>query len=80
MTPDLQRSALVEFPNELAIVTTREFDAPIALVFDVLTKPEHVRHWFAPFTCRVTECAIDLRVGSEMTMTYISLTPRCSTA
>ena len=33
-------SAVVEFPNDLEIVITREFEAPIALVFDVLTKPE----------------------------------------
>ena len=43
MTPNRHGSAVIEFPNELEIVTTREFDAPIELVFDVLTKPEHVR-------------------------------------
>ena len=36
---------VIEFPNELEILITREFDAPIALVFDVLTKPEHVSKW-----------------------------------
>ena len=52
MTPDRHGSAVIEFPNELEIVITREFDAPIALVFDVLTKPEHVSKWFAPLTDR----------------------------
>ena len=42
MTPNRHGSAVVEFPNDLEIVMTREFDAPISLVFDVLTKPEHV--------------------------------------
>ena len=28
---------VVTFPNELEVVITREFDAPIALVFEVLT-------------------------------------------
>ena len=65
MTPNRHGSFVIEFPNELEIVTTREFDAPIALVFDVLTKPEHVRNWFAPFTDKVTECSIDLRVGGN---------------
>jgi len=65
MTPDRHGSAVIEFPNELEIVTTREFDAPIELVFDVLTKPEHVSKWFAPFTDVVTECSIDLRVGGK---------------
>jgi uncharacterized protein YndB with AHSA1/START domain len=65
MTPNRHGSSVIEFPNELEIVTTREFDAPLELVFDVLTKPEHVRNWFAPFTDVVTECSIDLRVGGD---------------
>jgi hypothetical protein len=36
-------NAVIEFPNDLEIVITREFDAPLELVFDVMTKPEHVR-------------------------------------
>jgi uncharacterized protein YndB with AHSA1/START domain len=58
-------SAVIEFPNELEVLTTREFDAPIELVFDVLTKPEHVRNWFAPFEDKMKECSIDLRVGGD---------------
>jgi uncharacterized protein YndB with AHSA1/START domain len=65
VTPDRRGSAVVEFPSKLEIVTTLEFDAPLELVFDVLTKPEHVRNWFAPFTDVVTECSIDLRVGGD---------------
>ena len=62
MTPHRHGSAVIDFPSDLEIRLTREFDAPIQLVFDVLTKPEHVTKWFAPFTCVVTECSIDLRV------------------
>ena len=58
-------TSVVEYPSELEIVTTREFDAPLQLVFDVITKCEHVKHWFAPFEDRVTECSIDLRVGGD---------------
>ena len=65
MTPDRHGPAVNEFPSELEIVTTREFDAPLELVFDVLTKPEHVRNWFAPFMDQVTECSIDLCVGGN---------------
>jgi len=65
MTPDRHGSAVIEFPSDLEIVTVRKFDAPIELVFDVLTKPEHVSKWFAPFTDVVTECSIDLRVGGN---------------
>jgi uncharacterized protein YndB with AHSA1/START domain len=66
-------SAVIEYPNELEIVTTREFDAPIELVFDVLTKPEHVRNWFAAFEDKVTECEIDLRVGGSYRI--VAVTP-----
>ena len=72
MTPNRHGSAVTEYPNDLEIVTTREFDAPIALVFDVLTKPEHVRNWFAPFECEVTECSIDLRVGGSYHIVFVT--------
>jgi uncharacterized protein YndB with AHSA1/START domain len=67
VTPNRHGSAVIEYPNELEIVTTREFDAPIELVFGVLTKPEHVRHWFAPFEDKMTVCSIDLRAGGTTT-------------
>ena len=65
MTPNRHGSAHLEFPNDLEIVLTREFDAPIQLVFDVLTKPEHVRKTIAPYGEQVTVCSIDLRVGGN---------------
>jgi len=65
-------SSVIEYPSKLEILTTREFDAPIALVFDVLTKPEHVRNWFAPFTCEVTVCSIDLRVGGDYHIVFVT--------
>ena len=55
----------VTFPNELEVLLTREFAAPIQLVFDVFTKVEHVRKTFAPFGEEVLVCSIDLRVGGE---------------
>ena len=63
MTPKHHGSAVIEFPNELKILITREFEAPIALVFDVFTNPEHVRKTFAPFGEDMAVCSIDLRVG-----------------
>ena len=65
MAANRHGSAVLEFPSDLEIVITREFDAPIALVFDVFTKPEHVRKTFAPFGEQVTVCSIDLRVGGD---------------
>ena len=72
MTANRHGTSVVEFPSDLEIVTTREFDAPIALVFDVLTKPEHVRNWFAPFEDHVTECSIDLRVGGDYRIVFVT--------
>ena len=72
MTPKRHVSAVIEFPSELDILFTREFEAPIALVFDVLTKPEHVRKWFAPFEHAMTVCSIDLRVGGNYHMVFVT--------
>jgi uncharacterized protein YndB with AHSA1/START domain len=72
VVPHRHGSAVIEFPNELEIVITREFDAPIALVFDVLTKPEHVSRWGATPPDRMTECSIDLRVGGEYHSSFVT--------
>jgi uncharacterized protein YndB with AHSA1/START domain len=50
---------------DLDILITRDFAAPIGLVFDVFTKPEHMVKTIAPFGEEVTKCEIDLRVGGE---------------
>jgi uncharacterized protein YndB with AHSA1/START domain len=65
-------SAVIAFPNELEIVITRDFDAPIALVFDVLTKPEHVSTWGATPPDRMLECSIDLRVGGSYRSSFLT--------
>ena len=56
-------SATVEFPSDREVLVTRQFDAPAELVFDALTKPEHVRMWFGAKELEV--CEIDLRVGGK---------------
>jgi uncharacterized protein YndB with AHSA1/START domain len=70
--PNRHGTAVITFPSDLEIVTTREFDAPVALVFDVLTKPEHVRKWFAPFEDEVTKCSIDLRIGGNYHIVFVT--------
>jgi uncharacterized protein YndB with AHSA1/START domain len=70
--PDRHGSALVELPNDLDVLITRKFDAPIALVFDVLTRPEHVSKWFAPHGCQMKECSIDLRVGGSYRQVFVT--------
>jgi len=72
VTPDRHGSARIEFPNELDVLITREFDAPIALVFDVLTKPEHVSKWGATPPDQMKECSIDLRVGGNYHYVFVT--------
>jgi uncharacterized protein YndB with AHSA1/START domain len=50
-------------PSDREILIERVFDAPRRLVFDALTKPEHVAHWYGPRAMTLTSCEIDLRVG-----------------
>jgi uncharacterized protein YndB with AHSA1/START domain len=46
------------------IVMTRTFDAPRALVFDALTKPELLKRWFGVVAgWSLVVCEVDLRVG-----------------
>jgi uncharacterized protein YndB with AHSA1/START domain len=72
VTPTRHGSSVLGYPSALEMVTTRQFDAPLALVFDVLTKPEHVSKWFAPFKDQVTECSIDLRVGGSYHIVFVT--------
>jgi uncharacterized protein YndB with AHSA1/START domain len=72
VTPDRHGSARIEFPNELDILITRDFDAPIALVFDVLTKPEHVSKWGATPPDQMKECSTDLRVGGTYHHVFVT--------
>ena len=72
MTPQRHGPSHIEFPNDLEIVLTRDFEAPIQLVFDVLTKPEHVRKTIAPYGEQVKVCSIDLRVGGDCHFVFVT--------
>ena len=55
----------VSTPSDLEIKMTRLFDAPRELVFEVMSKPEHVKRWWGCLGegYSVPVCEIDLRVG-----------------
>ena len=55
----------VTTPSEQEIQLTRLFDAPRHLVFEAMTKPEHVKQWWGRLGegYSVPVCEIDLRVG-----------------
>lgn len=55
----------VTTPSEREITLTRLFDAPRELIFEVMTKPEHIRRWWGNLGegYSVPVCEVDLRVG-----------------
>lgn len=55
----------VTTPSDREIVLTRLFDAPRQLVYEAMTKPEHIRKWWGSLDDRysVIVCEVDLRVG-----------------
>ena len=57
----------VTTPSEQEICMTRLFDAPRHLVFEAMTKPEHVKRWWGRLGegYSVSVCEIDLRLGGK---------------
>ena len=57
----------VTTPSDQEIRMTRVFNAPRQLVFDAMTKPEHVRRWWGCLGdgYSVPVCEIDLRPGGR---------------
>ncbi len=57
-------------PNR-ALVITRMFDAPRALVFKAWTDPKHVAQWWGPNGFTNPVCTLDVRPGGAI---YIEMT------
>jgi uncharacterized protein YndB with AHSA1/START domain len=57
--------ATVELVSDTEILISRAFDAPRDLVFEAMTRPEHVRQWYGCSIMTMTTCEIDLRVGGK---------------
>ena len=49
--------------EDLDLVLERTIDAPIDLVWQAYTNPEHLKRWFAPRPYEITECELDPRPG-----------------
>ena len=61
--PEVKNELTVTLPSDKTILLTRVFNAPRELVFDAMTKPEHVKNWWGPRWTFMTVCEIDFRVG-----------------
>jgi uncharacterized protein YndB with AHSA1/START domain len=61
------RTFTVTTPSDEQIRMTRLFDAPPRLVFEAMTRPEHVRRWWGCLGdgYSVPVCEIDFRVGGR---------------
>ena len=58
--------AKIELPSDREMLITRWFDAPRDMVFEAMTKPEHVREWYAHCDeMQMSTVEIDLRVGGK---------------
>jgi uncharacterized protein YndB with AHSA1/START domain len=58
-------------PSDTEIVMTRVFDAPRELLFDAVTKPEHLPNWMlGPEGWTMPRCEVDLRPGGEWHFTW----------
>lgn len=60
-------SFTVTLPSENEIRMTRLFDAPRELVFEAMSRPEHIRRWWGCLGegYSVPVCEVDLRVGGR---------------
>jgi len=61
----MTKSLTVTTPSDREVTLTRQFNAPRALVFDALTKPELVKRWMFGAGASMPVCEIDLRVGGS---------------
>jgi uncharacterized protein YndB with AHSA1/START domain len=57
----------VSTPSDTEITLTRLFDAPRHLVFEAMSKPEHIKRWWGNLGdgYSVPLCEVDLRVGGK---------------
>jgi len=57
----------VTTPSDCEIQLTRLFDAPRSLVFEAMTRPEHIKQWWGRLNdgYSVPVCEVDLRVGGK---------------
>ncbi len=58
-----ERNSLDLDRDPRALIATRIFDAPRALVFEAWTDPKHLAQWWGPYGFTTTTLAFDMRPG-----------------
>ena len=51
--------------GERELRISRTFRAPRPLVFQAMTQPEHLAHWWGPSSHSMASCVVDFRVGGR---------------
>ena len=65
MTTTSKPRATLTMPSDTELVITREFNAPRALLFEALSKPEHVKRWYGLRQLTMPVCEMDFRPGGK---------------
>ena len=65
MTTTSKPRATLTMPSDTELVITREFNAPRALLFEALSKPDHVKRWYGLRQLSMTVCEMDFRPGGR---------------
>src|SRR5512145_922942 len=58
-----KNTTTLTMPSDREILITRVFDAPRRLVFEAISKPEHVARWWGPRCMTMLSCEMDFRPG-----------------
>lgn len=56
---------VVTLPSDVEILMTRDFDAPRALVWEMFTRPEHLKVWWGCGMQENISIEMDVRVGGQ---------------
>ena len=65
VNPDTEADMNAATPSDHEIVITQTFAAPRAVVFDAMTREEHLPHWLGSTGITLTECKVDGRPGGS---------------
>lgn len=65
MTTSKNSAMMLTLPSGREIALTRVFDAPRALVWEAITRPEHVTRWWGLRGSTMPVCEMDLRAGGS---------------
>lgn len=71
-------SATTELISDREVRIQRAFDAPMSLVYDAMTKPEHLRLWFSADRTTLHIREVDLRVGGAYQFAWYVNDLECS--